>query len=184
MLNLILGALWFFLPAGFANVMPLYAARIPELKKFDQPMDMGGKFRGKRVFGAHKTWRGLVFSFIVTIPVVALQVYLYNRSEFIKEISFFDYNSVQVIVWAFLLSFGALTGDAVKSFFKRQVGVKPGQSWMPFDQIDYVIGGLAFSTLVVQLELPQYIAVVLIWWGIHPVMTYIGYLLKIREQPI
>lgn len=184
MIDLILGALWFFLPAGFANAMPVYAAKIPELKKYDQPLDLGKKFRGKRIFGAHKTWRGLIFAFLATIPLVAVQVYLYNHTDLFSSISFFDYNSVNVVVWAFLMSFGALIGDAIKSFFKRQVGVKPGNAWIPFDQIDYVLGGLLLSSLAVQLTAQQYIYVLMIWLILHPISTSIGYLLKIREKPI
>jgi CDP-2,3-bis-(O-geranylgeranyl)-sn-glycerol synthase len=35
-------------------------------------------------------------------------------------------------------------GDAVKSFFKRQIGVAPGASWIGFDQLDFFIGAYAF----------------------------------------
>jgi CDP-2,3-bis-(O-geranylgeranyl)-sn-glycerol synthase len=37
---------------------------------------------------------------------------------------------------------GAMGGDCVKSFFKRRVGIAPGRPWMPFDQLDFVLGAL------------------------------------------
>jgi hypothetical protein len=32
--------------------------------------------------------------------------------------------------------------DSVKSFVKRRVGIAPGAPWIPFDQLDFVIGAL------------------------------------------
>jgi CDP-2,3-bis-(O-geranylgeranyl)-sn-glycerol synthase len=83
-----------------------------------------------------------------------------------------------------LLSFGALFGDMVKSFFKRQLGVASGKSWFPFDQIDYIVGGLAFSAIVVRLEATQYISVLVVWFALHLISSYIGYLLKLKKDPI
>jgi len=40
------------------------------------------------------------------------------------------------------LGFGAMGGDALKSLFKRAHGIAPGQSWVPADQLDFVIGAL------------------------------------------
>ncbi len=172
------------MPAGIANAMPVAAARIPALEPYDHPMDFNKKFRGQRLFGSHKTWRGFIFAFITTIPLVGLQVYLYNHSDFFRDISYFDYNTVNPVWLSFIFTFGALGGDAVRSFFKRQSGVKPGETWFPFDQIDYVIGGLLASTLVVRLELHQYLLIGIVYFVLHPVVTATFYLLKVREKPI
>jgi CDP-2,3-bis-(O-geranylgeranyl)-sn-glycerol synthase len=40
---------------------------------------------------------------------------------------------------------GAMGGDAVKSFFKRRRGIAPGRPWLPFDQLDFVIGALILT---------------------------------------
>ena len=37
---------------------------------------------------------------------------------------------------------GALGGDSIKSLIKRQLGIAPGRSWIPADQLDFVVGGL------------------------------------------
>ena len=50
-----------------------------------------------------------------------------------------------IFAWFFiglLLGSGALIGDAVKSFFKRKEGIKPGNRFIPWDQLDYSIGSL------------------------------------------
>ena len=56
----ILFALWFFLPAGLANAAPVFASRIPKSEKLALPLDFGKSFRGKRIFGENKTFRGLL----------------------------------------------------------------------------------------------------------------------------
>ena len=47
----ILFALWFFLPAGIANVAPIFAAKWRLLESLNKPLDFGQTFRGKRIFG-------------------------------------------------------------------------------------------------------------------------------------
>jgi len=49
------------------------------------------------------------------------------------------------------ICFGALIGDIIKSFFKRRIGKKRGQDWIPFDQIDFILGVLFFSFLMAGL---------------------------------
>ena len=56
-----------------------------------------------------------------------------------------DYVGLPTLIVGPLFAIGALGGDALKSFFKRQVGIRPGGTWFPFDQIDYIIGGAIAS---------------------------------------
>ncbi|KAA0006124.1 MAG: CDP-archaeol synthase, partial [Thermoplasmata archaeon] len=44
--------------------------------------------------------------------------------------------------------FGALLGDIVESFFKRRVGKERGEDWIPFDQVDFLIGALILCYIV------------------------------------
>src|SRR4051812_27852644 len=50
------------------------------------------------------------------------------------------------------IGLGALSGDLVKSFAKRRRGILPGQAWIPFDQIDWLLGALAFAAPVLRLS--------------------------------
>ena len=64
MFETIFFALWFFLPAAVANVTPIFAAHISFLKKYDYPIDIYKTYKGKRIFGAHKTIRGFIIGII------------------------------------------------------------------------------------------------------------------------
>jgi CDP-2,3-bis-(O-geranylgeranyl)-sn-glycerol synthase len=185
MLHDILFALWFFLPAGLANAAPVFANKIPKSDWLAKPMDFGKHFRGKRIFGEHKTWRGLLAGIVAAETVILLEYFLYRNTGWGRSISLYvDYEHTNVLLLGFLFAVGALGFDALKSFFKRQVGVKPGGTWFPFDQIDYIVGGLLLSALVVDLPHSSYYWIGLVWFLIHPVSTFVGWLLGLKDSPI
>jgi CDP-2,3-bis-(O-geranylgeranyl)-sn-glycerol synthase len=83
-----------------------------------------------------------------------------------------------------LFAIGALGGDALKSFFKRQFGIAPGGTWFPFDQIDYIIGGSLAVLPFIHLTIGQYIILLVVWTVAVLITTYIGWLLKLKDSPI
>lgn len=184
MFDKILFSLWFFFPAGIANGTPVIIAKVPFLKKLDYPMDFGLKFRGKRVLGSHKTIRGLIAGVTVAIITAYLQKYAFDNSLYIRDFCPIDFNDVSVFLYGGLSGLGAIIGDAVKSFFKRRIDIKPGKAWVPFDQIDYIIGGILFVLPYIQLDLIYYILIAILYLIIHPVTTVIGYYLKFKDSPI
>jgi CDP-2,3-bis-(O-geranylgeranyl)-sn-glycerol synthase len=181
----ILLPIWFFIPAGAANAAPVFAAHIPLLKKFTAPMDGGKTFRGQRVFGANKTWRGLIAGMLLATAVLALQQYLFKHTQWATHVSSpINYYVLPLWLLGPLFGFGALIGDAIESFFKRQHHVPSGHSWFPFDQIDYIIGGAIAVAPLVRLELRQYVWLIISWLVLHLMGSYVGYLLKLKDRPI
>ena len=185
MLANILFVLWFFLPAGVANMTPIFAARFPGLRRWHAPLDGGRSFRGMRIFGANKTWRGLICGMIAATLVLALQQWMAVHMTAVQSLTAgYDYPALPTLVLGPLLGFGALAGDAIESFFKRQHHVAPGDSWFPFDQIDYILGGCLASLPIIQLTLVQYGLLLLVWFGMHVLVSFIGYLLGLKAKPI
>ena len=165
--------IWLMLPAYLANMSPVIIARhlFPKSKT---PMDFGLKFYGKRLLGINKTWRGFLTGIVIAIIVAWLQglagldwLNLYNYSNW--------------LAWGFLLGFGALFGDAVKSFFKRRVGIKPGDRWMPFDQLDFVLGALLFGSIVYFPGWLNALYIVIISVIGHIITAHVAYYLRIRK---
>lgn len=181
----LLFALWFFLPAGLANAAPVFMSKVPGLRKLNAPMDFGRSYRGKRIFGDNKTWRGLISGTVIATLAVAIQHYLHRNYAGVRSaIDLVDYCDPLVLLLGPLLGLGALLGDAIESFFKRQSGVKPGHAWFPFDQIDYIIGGLLLSVLVVRLRLIDYAAIGVTWFLMHLIFSYLGYIVGLKSKPI
>jgi len=179
MITHIVDALLFFAPAGIANASPVIANKIPLLNQWDTPLDFGKSWRGKRIFGDNKRWRGIITGTLVGGLVA------YIEAVTVFKVGF---NAPWQLTLSFatglLLGFGALLGDAVESFFKRQFGVAPGKNWFPFDQIDYIVGGLAVSFPFVHVTLVGYFWVFVVWFCMHLIFSYIGYLLHLKDSPI
>jgi len=181
----LLFALWFFLPAGVANGAPVIAAQLPGLRRLEAPIDMYRTFRGKRLLGAHKTWRGLLAGMLMAMITLWLQQLLVRHTAWAASLTNqVDYNALPTLLLGPLFGLGALGGDAIESFFKRQRNVAPGKGWFPFDQTDYIIGGAIATAPFVHLSLRQYAWLLLLWLLVHIVVTYVGYLTGLRERPI
>ncbi len=161
----ILQLFYLMIPAYLANMMPVFVKKIP----WNSPMDFGLSIGNIRVFGSNKTWKGFVFGIAGAVLAGFIMSKIYWP---------FDFYSVY---WSFLIGAGALLGDAVKSFFKRRVGIKPGNPWIPFDQIDYTIGALVLGSFVF---FPgwffAFLIVFLSAFG-HIATNHIGYWLGIRD---
>jgi len=178
MFGYLVAAVWLFLPAGLANATPVIASKLPLLKAWRTPLDGGHSYRGQRLLGDNKTVRGVVFGTAVAMLVAALQ----HAAGHITDLPALTLR--QAVLAGGLMGFGALMGDAVESFFKRQRGVKPGDGWFPFDQLDYIVGGLLLSYPVIMPSWPLIAAVVLCWFGLHIATVFVCYKLGIREKPI
>lgn len=173
-MKLLIDAALFFLPAGIANMTPLIVNKIPGINRWNTPMDFGRSWHGARIFGDHKTWRGFICSVIAaTLVGAALYAVGYNHMH-----------GSLYILFSAALGAGALLGDAIKSFFKRRANVKPGATWFPFDQLDYIIGGLLFALPFGVLPIKMVAAIIGIYFCGHLLITYIGYLLGFKDAPI
>jgi CDP-2,3-bis-(O-geranylgeranyl)-sn-glycerol synthase len=172
-MNDITEALWLFIPAGVANVTPVVANFVPGLKLWKTPIDINKSYNGKRILGNNKTWRGVV----IGVLMAGLTGYVQNRID--PSMPAF----VQVL-FAMSIGFGALYGDAVESFFKRQHGIESGESWFPFDQIDFIIGGLIAAIPYGFFGLTGSAAILVCYFGLHLLIVYVSYHLGIRDRPI
>jgi len=179
MIEYIFKIIWFFLPIGFANMAPVFVKKINIL---NIPIDFNKKINKEPIFGANKTIRGLFAAIILGAFIFLLQKYLFNF-DFFTNISLINY---QYIPWfaGLFIGLGVIIGDVIKSFFKRRLKIKPGQSWIPFDQVDYVLGGILFFSW---FYIPTLIDIVtLLFTGVilHIIVNVIGFYLGIREQKI
>jgi len=173
------GLLYAMFPVYFANMMPVFVKKIPFL---DVPMDFGKKYKGIRLLGNNKTWRGLIAAVIGAAIIFKIQVLLYPL-DFFTRLSIVNYTTMWVWLGA-MLGLGAILGDAVKSFFKRRKKIKPGKSWMPFDQIDYTLGALLFAYPWMGFKVNEVLFIVIVSAVLHMAVNYIGFLLGINKSKL
>lgn len=181
MIEHIVFALLFFLPAGLANGAPMVAARLPFVSRLNNPVS-------PRWLGKNKTWRGLVAGIVAGALAAPLVAVLAGSDGMLvvllPDVAQPIYGQAKPALLGAALGFGAVAGDAVESFLKRRNGIKPGDKWFPFDQIDYIAGGLLFSLPFIRLDALWYLYIVLIWFSMHLLFSYFGYLLGWKDQPL
>ena len=175
-MNIFIEAFFFFLPAGLSNMAPVLINKVPVINRWNTPLDFGKSYKGERIFGQNKTWRGLV-SGVVFAGIIASLVatFYYDASP--------DYFR-HLVIRGMLMGFGALAGDAIESFFKRQSGIAAGSSWFPFDQTDYIVGGLVMSLFVSAWDTKLFLVVILEYFGLHLFTSYLAFKMKLKDKPI
>lgn len=178
-LLLFLQSLWILLPGALANGAPVVAEKI--FPNWTMPMDFGLKIRSRRLFGEHKTIRGL-FSGILTAIAVAY-VLSFIRKAYPTDFPLLDY-SVNTIWYGLASGAGALFGDALKSTFKRQLDIAPGKSWFPFDQIDWIVGIIIVYKLVFGMNFPTFIVTLITGVIVHLLGRLLGYLIGLNKEAI
>jgi CDP-2,3-bis-(O-geranylgeranyl)-sn-glycerol synthase len=178
MLKILLQIIWFFLPAIMSNMSPIIFRKIPLL---NYPVDFNIQFKGKPLFGKNKTYRGFFFGIIIAILTIFIQKTLY---PYPNNFSLINYNEINIYLLGFLLGFGALFGDILESFFKRRFNIKSGKPWIPFDQIDWIIGAILLSSLYLNLSLRINILSIIFLGLFHPLVNIISYELKLRDDKI
>ena len=172
----LLKCFYLMLPAYFANMAPVIFKRISFLS---YPVDFNKKLGNKPIFGKNKTFRGFFFGIIIAVIISYIQFLLYQTVSF-GNISFFNYSNW--IAFGILMGFGALFGDLVKSFFKRRAGINPGDKLIPFDQTDFVIGGLIFVIPVISLTWKIFLTCLILSFILHIIVNHIAFYLKIRNE--
>ena len=173
-LRFIAESLWFFLPALVGNQFPGFAvwimARCNRLH-WNVPVN-------ERWLGENKTWQAYPAAILGSV----ITMYLQRKWDVTGLI---DYNRPDLWFIGILFGIGIIAGDHIKSLFKRQVArIPPGERWWPYDQLDFVVGGLLAVSLAlggrVWVTAIVLIPIVLLF---NPIVNGIGYRLGLRKVP-
>jgi len=143
--TIIVQAFWIVIPIYVANASAVIVGG-------GTPIDFGKTWKdGRRILGAGKTWRGLFAGAFLGMTAgfgLAVVASYLSTSEY-SFLGLTDFEGFPLMIpILFSLCFGALLGDVIESFFKRRLGKDRGQDWVPFDQLDFLVGALLFSFLV------------------------------------
>ena len=162
-------------------MLPVIIDRIGWLKFLKVPVDFGHKLGQETIFGENKTYRGIIVGTIGGILTAYLQSLIYQYHPSTHALFLFPYTGLGWLYWGFLLGFGALLGDLVKSFFKRRLHLKNGKPFFPFDQLDFVIGGLLLGAIFYLPPWPQIIVLIVFTPLLHFLANALAYLLKLKK---
>ncbi|MBU4535448.1 MAG: CDP-2,3-bis-(O-geranylgeranyl)-sn-glycerol synthase [Euryarchaeota archaeon] len=161
-LNMIAYVIYFMLPAYLANVSALtFGGGVP--------LDLGHDFRdGRRILGDGVTWRGTIIGTLIGTLIGIIQGIISG-------------NILQGLLLGFTLGAGALLGDAFGSFIKRRWNIGRGRPAPILDQLDFVVGALLLSSLIVPLEPILILLVLIITIILHLSANILAYSMGIKE---
>ncbi len=162
----------YLVPLYISNSSPLiFYSKIP--KKFNFPLDFNLEINKKRILGDGKTIFGTLIG--ISFGTIAGAIYF-----FISPINLIIPNYLAL---AFLLALGGVSGDIIESFFKRRIGLKRGESWIVFDQIDFILGGLILSLLLRIPEIEIIVFILILTLFAHPFSNWVAFKIKLKKVP-
>ncbi len=182
-----LAVLWLLLPSYIANAF----ATIPRGR--GPPMDFGRLWPGdgRRIFGASKTWSGFLFAGVFAMPFCLLEAWLILLAPpNLKLVPVLAPTALAAVPLAAILTFGAMTGDAVGSFLKRRLGRESGARTLLLDQMPFVLVPIALGLAV---DPALFVSVFAHWeavlWllvytlGLHAAFNWVGFKAGLKKVP-
>jgi CDP-2,3-bis-(O-geranylgeranyl)-sn-glycerol synthase len=144
MLTVIIQALFYFLPAYAANAAPVLLERFRIWEFLKVPVDLNLKLGNQSLFGASKTYRGIIGGILAGVAMVFLQSVVHMLWPQREYLYLIPYPPVSILWLGFLMGLGEGLGDLLKSFVKRRLNLKSGAASFPLDQTSF-LGALLLS---------------------------------------
>src|SRR5215813_12627113 len=181
----LLAVIYLFSPLLIGLALHGFCIKFNRLAFLCRPIDRGWSFRGKRIFGDNKTYRGVVVVGLGTAIGFGLQSLLLHRIASIRSIELFNYSFFKAVAIGLAVGVAAILSELPNSFIKRWFEIAPGSAakgWKGlvlyvYDQIDFLLG----TWLVLAIVAPITIERVLLSSGLllvaHRLMSSVGYAL-------
>lgn len=155
--------IYMMLPVYCANMAPPFARY---WRGWNRPIN-------ERWLGSHKTVVGFSLGVSAAILTTSIQSRIHLQGELVSYENWF---------WLGLTSgCGAMIGDSLKSFFKRRLQIDSGKSWIPADQLDFVLGGLLVLSFWVRLGWLDVITILTLSFVGDIIVNHVSFQLGIRD---
>jgi CDP-2,3-bis-(O-geranylgeranyl)-sn-glycerol synthase len=139
LLLLVLLGFWLMLPAYLPNSAAV-------LFGGGTPIDLGRSWRGKRILGDGKTWRGLIGGVSAGVFLGTVQLFLAYSSD---RNEFWGFGSFpQALAIVTVLAIGSLLGDMIGAFIKRRLGLDRGAKAPVLDQYNFIAGAMLLTLAI------------------------------------
>ncbi len=184
----LLGTIYLLLPLLGGAIVHGVCMRFEWLVFLKRPIDGGRTLRGRPLFGHSKTWRGPLLVGVGAALVWVLQQRLLHAWPALAAIEPVDYAALPGPWFAALAGFVAELGELPNSCVKRQLSIAPGATapgplsllFYVWDQIDVVLGYWLVLAFVIPNPLLPLAISLAVGTAIHPLLTLIGYGLRMR----
>lgn len=178
-----------FVIAGAAHVAWL---RSRYSRRFATPIDGGAAWRGRRLFGDNKTWRGLMAMPLVAALVFALAVQFREHLPTWLAAGIWARSVSELAGVGFVSGLAFMLAELPNSFIKRQLDIYPGAAARPpgrrilfliVDRIDSTLGVLIVLSLLLPVHAMTWLWALLLGIGLHWIFSYWLFLLRLKGRP-
>lgn len=154
-----------------------------------RPVDAGAEFRGRRVFGANKTWRGIAAMALGTASGFVIQAVWLHNYESVRHIELFEYSLARATLVGVLVGLATSLSELPNSFLKRQLDIAPGAAaggpvnalFYVLDQVDFLVGTWIVLIFVVEFSWLRVLYSFVFLFVTHQVISVLGYFLGMRK---
>ena len=151
------------------------------------PIDAGARLRGRHLFGANKTWRGVIAVAFGTAIGFGFQVVLHHMGVG-RRVELLNYSDPRVMALGFAMGAAAMLSELPNSFLKRQLGIAPGAPargvlgavFYALDQVDMLLGVWLVLGCFIEITIMRVLQSIIFLFVTHQVLTVIGYGLGMR----
>jgi hypothetical protein len=180
---------YLFLPLLVGLALHGFCIKYDILAFLCRPIDRGRKFRGNRIFGDNKTYRGVMVVSLGTAIGFGLQSLLFHRIASIRSVELFDYAFFKSVSLGLAIGAAAMLSELPNSFIKRQFEIAPGSAakgWKAlifyvYDQIDFLLGAWLALAVVVPVTAGRVLLSAVLLLVAHQIMSSVGYALGMRK---
>ena len=180
---------YLFLPLLVGLALHGFCIKYDILAFLCRPIDQGRSFRGKRIFGDNKTYRGLAVVGLGTAIGFGLQSLLLHRIASIRGVELFDYALLKSVALGLAVGVAAMLSELPNSFIKRQFEIAPGSAakgwkvviFYVYDQIDFLLGAWLVLAIVVSVTIERVLFSAGSLLVAHQLMSSAGYALGMRR---
>lgn len=193
-MNELVAVLLIILPVVLAGVSNMVYMSLPIHERLRVPMDGGRRWRGARLFGDNKTWKGFLGMIVFMALWLGLFETLAETIDGLGQIAPFPFEA-----WHFPLNgwlFGAWWGlgyvlfELPNSFLKRRMGIAPGENasgvrgilFTTLDQADSVVGCTIFLLAFYNPGWRIALEIVVVGTAVHYVTNVALYLANLKGQ--
>lgn len=178
-----------FIMAGFAQS---YWLRSRWSTRFKLPIDGGRMFRGQRIFGENKTWRGFVAIVpSVSAAFIAVRSISLLLSNHLSQ-GLWPLSGIEYALLGLMAGLGFMIGELPNSFIKRQFGIPPGEAAKQplsrcvcflVDRFDSIVGGMLFVAFCVPIPILTWCIILFVGPFIHLAFNWLLYRLGVKARP-
>jgi hypothetical protein len=177
-------AIWVFLPVLGAALAHAPVLALDLLKPLKCPLDGGLRWRGRRLFGDNKTWRGAVVMISgILAATLLLSLWDWWWAELPDGI-----RDAGPLLFGLLLGAGTVLGELPNSFLKRRLDIPPGEQrgllFTIYDQADFVLVIWLVLLPLWVMSVWQALFVFAVVTAVHLVINVVGYAIGARSAPL